>query len=66
MHDDNPAKDIYNADNPLRKKAIEILEAIAYRFDNPELFDNDMGIKGGEADGTWYEYEDLVTEILAK
>lgn len=55
---------IYNAQNPLRQKAIKILEAIAKKFGNGNMFD----ARGGniEPDGTWYEYEDMVTEILAK
>ena len=43
-----------DASNPLRRKAIRIIEAIATELGDEELFDGD-----------WYHYEDLVTEILA-
>ena len=45
-----------------RELAIEILEAITDKLDNPNLFNNKDG--KDKPDGTWYEYEDLVTEKL--
>lgn len=47
-----------------RLKAINILETIAEEFGNPWLFDNEYAEEGKEPDGTWYDYEDLVTELL--
>ena len=48
--------DINDAQHPSRQKAIKILEAIAEKLGKPEIFD-------GEG---WYDYEDMVTAIIAK
>lgn len=61
MSDDNPDKDIYNADNSIRQLAIRILEEVADVYGNPDLFDKDGN---EEPDGTWYIYEDLVTGLI--
>lgn len=54
--------DISSAEHPYRKVAIEILEKIADKYGNSSMFDS---LKhGGEPDGTWYEYEDLVVDII--
>ena len=70
MLDDDVRKDINNADNPIRKLAIRILEAVAEAYGNPNLFDGSEVINEDgtttkcEPDGSWYEYEDLVTELI--
>ena len=66
--------DYYDAQYPARKKAIEILEAIAEKLDAPYIFDvfdwknhigsEDIEPKPPDLDGAWFEYEDLVTEII--
>jgi len=53
-------QDINNADHPSRKKAIEILEAIAEKMGNEDMFD----CKNGNT--TWYDLEDLLTNIIEK
>ena len=47
-----------------RRKAIKILEAMAEKLGNESIFDNRNMDDKAEPDGTWYEYEDLVTNLL--
>jgi hypothetical protein len=47
-----------------RELATEILEAIAEKLGNESIFDNKYANDKAEPDGSWYEYEDLVTEKL--
>jgi hypothetical protein len=55
-----------------REIATEILEEIANVYGNPDLFDGSNVINEDgtttkcEPDGSWYEFEDLVTEKLDK
>lgn len=70
MSDDNPDKDIYNADNSIRQLAIRILGEVADAYGDPDLFDGSNVINEDgtttkcEPDGSWYEYEDLVTGLI--
>ena len=56
--------DINDAQHPSRQKAIKILEAIAEKLGNSWIFDNASQNRKDEPDGTWYEYEDMVTNII--
>jgi len=56
----NKEIDINDAEHPLRQKAIEILESIAAKLDNEEIFDCKKG------DTKWYDFEDMIVEILNK
>jgi hypothetical protein len=56
--------DINDAQHPSRQKAIKILEAIAKKLGNEDIFDNASQNRKDDPDGTWYEYEDLVTNII--
>lgn len=64
--------DISNAEHPYRKIAIKILESIAEVYGNPDMFDGsevineDGTITKCEPDGTWYEYEDMIVDIIDK
>jgi hypothetical protein len=57
---------INDAQHPARQKAIKILEAIAEKLSDPNVFDYDNRIRtnNDNPDGTWYEYEDMVTNII--
>jgi len=57
--------DINDAQHPARQKAIAILEAISEQYGNEDMFDNESHQHDIEPDGTWYNYEDLVTGIIA-
>lgn len=50
--------DIINAEHPSRKKAIRIMEYIASRIGDDDIFD----CKGGNT--TWYDVEDILTNII--
>jgi len=50
----------YNAQHPSRQKAIEILEAIAEKLEDENIFDCKNG------DSKWYDVEDLITEIIER
>ncbi len=52
--------DINNANHPARQKAIKILEEIADYMGNETMFDCD------EHKATWYDLEDLVTDIIVE
>lgn len=45
-----------------RELATEILEEISNKLGTPNMFNSRYG--QDKPDGTWYEYEDLVTEKL--
>lgn len=54
-----------------RKLAIRIMEAIADKLDNPSFFDNSehrlleyLSNEPIEPDGTWFAFEDLITNLL--
>jgi hypothetical protein len=49
---------INDAEHPLRKKAIEIMEFIADYLGKPKMFDCKNG------DTTWYDIEDSIVDIL--
>jgi hypothetical protein len=53
-----------DAQHPSRQKAIKILERISEMLGNEDIFDNAKGKKNIKPDGTWYEYEDTVTDII--
>jgi len=52
--------DINDARHPLRQKAIEILETIAAELGDETIFDCKNG------DSKWYDFEDMVVNILNK
>ena len=56
--------DINDAQHPSRQKAIKVLEAIAEKLGNSWIFDNASQNRKDEPDGTWYDYEDMVTNII--
>jgi hypothetical protein len=58
--------DINDAQHPARQKAIQILETIAEKLGNENIFDSASQNGKDEPDGTWYDYEDMVTDIIAK
>jgi len=51
---ENKKIDINNASNPLRQKAIGILETISEKMGNEDVFDGEK----------WYDLEDSIVEIL--
>ena len=53
-------KDIYDACNQKRQKAIAIMEYIAEYLGKPDIFDCKNG------DTTWYDVEDTLTNIIAR
>ena len=50
---------LYDAGHPARKKAIRILEEIAFYMKDETMFDCDK-----TNDTRWYDLEDLITNIL--
>ncbi len=54
---------VSDARHPARQKAIEILEAIAKKLGNEDIFDYKDCRDG---DTKWYDFEDMVTSIIAE
>ena len=52
--------DINDASHPSRQKAIAILEAISEKMGKPRMFDCTP-----KHYTRWYDYEDMITEIIA-
>ena len=53
--------DINDAQHPIRRKAIQILESITEKLNKPRIFNST------KKDNTrWYDFEDMVTEIIAE
>lgn len=52
--------DIWNARHPARQKAIYIMENVAGRIGNENIFDSKKN-----DDTRWYDIEDLITRVIA-
>lgn len=66
----NKTISVYDAQHPARQKAIKILESIAEYMGNEDIFDcKEIDCGGYEStnnDTTWYDLEDIVTNIIIK